>query len=83
VDYQLVEEHGVDGRPALRLLVHPRVGALDPRAVVDAFVSEIGAASAGDRIMGMIWHDAGLITIERRPPFVATSGKILHLHSPH
>ena len=41
-DYQLVEDEAADGRPRLRLLVHPRVGPLDPASVVDAFLRSLG-----------------------------------------
>jgi hypothetical protein len=78
-DYQLVESERAGGSPALRLLVHPRVGPVDPRAAIDAFLSAIGGAD-GQRVMGMMWRDAKLVTVERRPPLTTPSGKILHLH---
>ena len=30
-DYQLVEEEAAEGQPRVRLLVHPRIGAVDAR----------------------------------------------------
>jgi hypothetical protein len=79
-DYQLVEEESDDGRPRLRLLVHPAVGALDDGAVVDAFVHAVGAESGSLRVMALQWRQGGLLRVERRPPQTTGSGKILHLH---
>jgi hypothetical protein len=80
VDYQLVEQEGADGRPVLRLLVHPRVGPVEAGAVVAVFLEAIGAPSAADRMMGLVWREADLVVVERRAPLTTTSGKILHLH---
>ncbi len=79
-DYQLVEDEAADGRARLRLLVHPRVGPIDPAAVTDAFLSALGPAGGTAGIMAQVWRDAGLLTIERRAPATTISGKVLHLH---
>ncbi|MDR7543786.1 MAG: hypothetical protein QN120_06025 [Armatimonadota bacterium] len=79
-DYQLVEEEGADGKPRLRLLVHPSVGPVDLRAVADAFLEAIGAGSGAERVMQHVWRDAGMLLVERTPPRATTTGKILHLH---
>jgi len=79
-DYQLIEEEAVDGRPRLRLLIHPRIGALDPAAVGDAFLTAIGSHSEGDRLMALQWRQEGLLRVDRVAPRVTRSGKILHLH---
>jgi hypothetical protein len=79
-DYQLVEQERPDGRPSLRLLVHPGVGPLDPAAVVEAFLATLGAGSGVERVMTAQWRQAGLFTVERRAPLVTAGGKILHLH---
>jgi hypothetical protein len=79
-DYQLVEEEGADGRPRLRLLVHPSVGPVDPQAVAAAFLEAIGAGSGAERIMQHVWRDAGVLGVERTPPRTTATGKILHLH---
>jgi hypothetical protein len=79
-DYQLVEEEADDGRPRLRLLVHPAVGPLDTEQVADAFLSEIGGGSGMERVWELRWRQAGLLQVERQPPLTTGSGKILHLH---
>jgi hypothetical protein len=82
-DYQLVEDEAEDGRPRLRLLVHPGVGPLDPIKVADAFLAAIGAGTGAERIMGLLWRDADLLRVERLAPRTTASGKILHLHLEH
>lgn len=78
--YQLLEEEMSNGRPRVRLLVHPAVGAVDTEAVRRAFLDAIGAGSGAERIMAIVWRDADLLRVERCPPLATGSGKILHLH---
>ena len=40
--YQLVEEELQDGRPRVRLLIHPAVGPLDPALAREAFLAALG-----------------------------------------
>ncbi len=81
-DYQLVEEEAQDGRPRLRLLVHPRVGPLDAALVVDEFLRTLGERGGAQRVGELAWRGARLLTLERRPPMATSAGKVLHLHSP-
>ena len=78
--YQLVEQDAEDGQSQLRLLVHPAVGALDPAAVREAFLTGVSQGPGGQRLMGLVWRDADLLCVERRAPLATASGKILHLH---
>jgi hypothetical protein len=78
--YQLLEEEDGDGRPVLRLLVHPAVGPVDSTAVVSTFLEALAPGRGGERMMSLVWRDAGLVSVERREPMTTTSGKILHLH---
>jgi hypothetical protein len=80
-DYQLLDVEGEDGRPRLRLLVHPSIGPLDSRTVVETFLSAIGRPGGAERIMSQVWRDGQLVEVERRPPLASASGKILHLHT--
>jgi len=80
-DYQLLEDEADDGSPRLRLLVHPAVGPLDTEAVSETFLSAIGAGSGVERVMALLWRDAGLLRVERRAPLTTATGKILHLHT--
>jgi hypothetical protein len=79
VDYQLIEEETEDGRPRLRLLVHPRIGPLDSVAVESAFLDEIGAGSGSERIMALQWREGRMLRVEREPPRAGATGKILHV----
>ena len=79
-DYQLVEDEGSAGLPRLRLLVHPRLGPLDPERVADAFLTALGRTGGVDRIMELQWRDLGLLRVERAAPRMTGAGKILHLH---
>ena len=74
-DYQLVEEEAPDGRPRLRLLVHPRVGPLDPGAVVDEFLRALGERGGAHRVGELAWRGARLLTLERRPPMATSAGQ--------
>jgi hypothetical protein len=78
-DYQLVEEEREDGRPRLRLLVHPGLGEMDEVALAEAFLGAIGSGSEGQRMMEKVWRDAGLLQVERRAPEPTGAGKLLHL----
>ena len=79
--YQLVEEEDLEGRPRLRLLVHPAVGPLAVETVTEAFLSAIEAGQGSQKVMGLAWREARLLRVERRVPYATGSGKILHLHA--
>jgi hypothetical protein len=77
-DYQLVEE-AENGQARLRLLVHPRIGPIEPEEVADAFLASIGGGSDAAKVVELQWRASGLPSVERRAPH-ARRGKILHLH---
>src|SRR5262249_44015933 len=76
-DYQLAEDEADDGSPVVRLLVHPRIGGLDVRAVRESFLASIGGGSAGEHVMALQWKRADILRVERIAPYVAASGKVL------
>jgi hypothetical protein len=80
-DYQLVEEEDRAGRSQLRLLVHPRLGPLDPAAVAESLLGALGHGSGAERIMALQWRSANLVRVERGLPHSTRTGKILHLHA--
>ncbi len=67
-DYQLVEDEDPGGRPEIRLVVPPRLGPVEPAAVVTAFLEALGDGSGAERVMTLRWRHAGLVRVERRPP---------------
>jgi hypothetical protein len=79
-DYQLLEEEADDGRPRLRLLVHPRLGALNADAITECLLTAIGSASTVAQTMSSLWRDAKVLYVDRRIPQGTDAGKILHLH---
>ena len=79
-DYQLVEDVTPGGESRLRLLVHPAVGPLDVQQVAATFLAAIGHGSGVERVMSLLWREAGVVNVERRVPIVTSAGKILHLH---
>lgn len=79
--YQLVEEEDADGRSHLRLLVHPAVGPVDSGDVAETFLRAISPGSGIEKIMGTVWRDARLLTVQRTPPLATLTGKILHIHA--
>jgi hypothetical protein len=79
-DYQIVEDEARDGRPRLRLVVRPEVGAVAADAIRDVFLTAISARPGADRVMGLVWRHGDLLEVERRAPLATASGKILHLH---
>jgi hypothetical protein len=81
-DYQLVEEEIENGRPCLRLLIHPAVGPLNPDEVAEAFLHAVSPGSGIERLAGLLWQGGHFLRIERRPPLTMASGKVLHLHVP-
>jgi hypothetical protein len=80
-DYQLVEREAAGGAPEVVLVVHPRVGPLSAEAVARTFLAAVGAGTGAERVMGLVWRDTGLLRVERRPPAVTATGKVLHLHA--
>ena len=81
LDYQLAEDETGDGRPRVRLLVSPAVGAVDPGAVSSAFLAAVTRGAPTETVMAMQWRQAGFPIVERRDPYVTPSGKILHFHT--
>ena len=79
-DYQVVEDEDDQGRPLIRVLVHPRLGALDTHAIREALLGAIGRGHGVERVTELAWRDAGLVRVERRAPVATASGKIRHVH---
>ena len=79
-DYQLVEDEDSGAGARLRLLVHPRVGPVDPQAVAEAFLGTLGRPGGTAGLMTEVWRQAALLTVERAAPQATTSGKVLHVH---
>ena len=79
-DYQLVEAQEANGTAGLLLRVHPAVGVVDDRALVDTFLQALGRGEDAKHVMALYWKQVGLLRVVRRPPVATSTGKVLHLH---
>jgi hypothetical protein len=79
-DYQLVEEQAPDGRSRLTPVVPPDVGPLDAAALTGALLDALGTKGGARRLASLVWQDAGLVRVHRRPPARTSMGKVQHLH---
>lgn len=77
-DYQLIERQDARGLPRYTLLVSPSVGAVDERAVVDAFLEGLAGLRSHYRYMVNLWTQSeGILGVERRQPVPTARGKML------
>ena len=79
-DYQLLEDENADGKPCLRLVVHPRIGILDKEQVKQTFLNMIGSGASADKLTALLWRDANMVSVERSTPRPTSTGKIQHMH---
>jgi hypothetical protein len=79
-DYQLLEDEREDGRPKLRLIIHPRVESLEADKVKEAFLQKIASGSGAEKLTSLVWRDTDLVTVERGVPKMTSTGKIYHMH---
>jgi hypothetical protein len=77
MDYQLVEEEGVQGAARLVLRVSPAVGELDEAAVRSTLLEEIGRGGPADQESAGLLRRAEAVSIVRQPPLPTAAGKIL------
>jgi hypothetical protein len=78
-DYQLVEQEE-DGLPQVVIVVSPRVGDVDERALVAAVLDGVRRGPAYHRMMAGFWRDGETLRVVRREPHSTHSAKILPLH---
>jgi hypothetical protein len=78
-DYQLVEaeERGV---PRLRVVVSPRVGAVDEREVVRTVLDAVAEGPAWRGMTAGVWHDGHTVEVVRREPHATHAGKVTAFH---
>jgi hypothetical protein len=79
-DYQLVEEEQPDGLPLIRLVVHPRLGEIDSRRIVEVVLGALAKGTAAKRMMAHYWRDGEMLRVLRREPYATKAAKILPLH---
>jgi hypothetical protein len=79
-DYQLMEDESDDGKPQLRLIIHPRIGSLDINKVKEVFLQKIASGSGAEKLTSLVWRDTDIVTVERGTPKTTSTGKIQHMH---
>jgi hypothetical protein len=80
VDYQLLEEEGVDSATRLTLRVHPSIGPIVETEVRETLLRGIARANAMNAHMVRIWDLAETVRISREPPLATSAGKVLPFH---
>jgi hypothetical protein len=78
-DFQLVEYHH-DRLPAISILVSPRLGPLDERAVVDATIEFLRSLGRPQAMMADVWRKSGTLGVVRRDPYVTGAAKTPAVH---
>lgn len=78
-DFQLVEAER-DGLSRVVVVVSPRVGRVDERAVVDAVLGFLRSQGGSSAVMVDAWIGADTVAVARREPYVTAASKILPLH---
>ncbi|MDQ5821659.1 MAG: hypothetical protein M3540_09475 [Actinomycetota bacterium] len=78
-DYQLVETE-VDALPAIQVIVSPRVGEVDPVAVIETVLDTLRNGAGHRGPMADVWRDADSVRVVRREPYETAQAKILPLH---
>ncbi len=79
LDYQLQEVEDEHGRSRLNLLVSPRLGPLDPGALVELVLRELSRGGDSRRLMAQVWSEQGVIQVRREEPRLTARGKHLSL----
>jgi hypothetical protein len=77
-DYQLVEGQ-VDGLQQLGVVVSPRVGDVDERALVEVVLVTL-ETNPSNREMVAAWRDGARVRVLRRDAYETSSAKLLPLH---
>jgi hypothetical protein len=83
-DYQLVEEEDEKGLNRLKLIISPRLGAIDENIVVGAFLKMLKHSDHSPESWAQsgteMWAQARTVRLVRGFPLSTASGKILPFH---
>ncbi|MBN2408135.1 MAG: hypothetical protein JXE07_00235 [Candidatus Aminicenantes bacterium] len=79
-DYQLVEEEDAEGKPLLKLIIHPRLGHLPKDKIKKALLNCVASHRGAEKLTAQIWKDGDIIVIESGYPITTSTGKIQHMH---
>ncbi len=76
-DYQLVEQEDGEGFTRLSILVHPRIGRIDERAIVECVEESLRVKHEANT---RVWKEAGTVRVRRAAPMLTKAGKLVPLH---
>src|SRR3990172_10719669 len=83
-DYQLIEHENAGGLTHLDLIVSPRVGPVDEKAVINTFIKSLKNAEDSPESWAQsgteMWTQADIIRVKRDNPIPTKRGKILPFH---
>jgi hypothetical protein len=80
LDYQLAEEEDREGFTRLNLLVSPKVGDVDEKAIIDTVYRQMKESGSGGDMTRNIWGQARLLKVKRMEPVWSSRGKLMPLH---
>ena len=78
-DYQFVEREA-GARTEIALLVSPRVGEIDERALVELVLACLASGGRVQAMMAGVWSSANTLRVERTEPYVTGGSKVLPIH---
>jgi hypothetical protein len=78
-EYQLLEEEE-GGLSRVSVLVSPRRGAIDERALIATVLDFLDRVPNARAAYGERWRDAGTLRVRREEPYATSASKILALH---
>lgn len=79
MDYQFVEEERA-GSSSINVVVSPRIGTVDERAIVEVVLASLRAHDVAHRLMADFWNRAATLRVVRREPYATGAAKVLPLH---
>lgn len=80
LDYQFVEEEDGAGFSRVAVVVAPRVGPVDERAVVDAVLDALARGAPSADLARAVWQRAGTLHVRRAEPVWTARGKLMPRH---
>ena len=80
LDYQLLEEEGMNGFTRLTLLVSPKIEIHDEQQVIETVLEALGQGSVSADLARAMWRKAGTLRVKRSEPIWTARGKLMPLH---
>ncbi len=75
LDFQWIHVDHEGAPPALRLLIDPRLGAIDEEEMIDTALEALGREHCGRRLIAAMWRASGALSVQRETPRRSAAGK--------